>query len=181
MLLAASGGEPTPHPLPKTLPFPLWPHFTLQGTHAPPPCRFEDPLLAMPSFRRSGGSPTLDLSALTPVFGGAQGACLSPTVLSPALRGGLSNSNSFSARRSHIDFRRSVPGAATPAAAVSSPGEVVTSSRSTSARREGSLSRGALDYGSADLMGYSSLFVGSESGGPGERLKERDQRQLPVK
>ncbi|GLC37162.1 hypothetical protein PLESTF_001425100 [Pleodorina starrii] len=148
------------------------------------PTRFEDPLLAMPSFRRSAGSPTVDPTA--PAFvsasasGGAAstsatgGAATPPLLPSPSFLGpGPSASNSFSARRSNIDFRRSVPGTSpSSAAAITSPGEAlapVSGGRSGAAAgsRFPGLVRGTSDSGSLDLPPYASSLAGSESGGPG--------------
>ncbi|EFJ51610.1 hypothetical protein VOLCADRAFT_87808 [Volvox carteri f. nagariensis] len=137
------------------------------------PTRFEDPLLSMPSFRRSGGSPTLD-SASGSHTGNAAPVTTSALVLSPALRagggGGLSSTNSFSARCNHfIDFRRSLPGGGSPGATGQGDGAptLPAMSRPTSARQP-TLSAGNSYFGNLDYnMGYASSITGSESGGPG--------------
>ncbi|GLI66192.1 hypothetical protein VaNZ11_009957 [Volvox africanus] len=123
------------------------------------PTKFEDPLLSMPSFRRSGNSPTLEPTGSGST--GGNGPIMSPAALSPSFR--ALSSNSFSARGSHIDFRRSVPGGSN----VTSPGEAAMIGRPSSARQP-SLTRGTSDFGNhLDLLGYASSVAGSESGGPG--------------
>ncbi|GIL62759.1 hypothetical protein Vafri_16935 [Volvox africanus] len=113
----------------------------------------------MPSFRRSGNSPTLEPTGNGSV--GGNGPVMSPVALSPSFR--ALSSTSFSARGSHIDFRRSVPGGSN----VTSPGEAAMIGRPSSARQP-SLTRGNSDFSNhLDLLGYASSVAGSESGGPG--------------